>query len=239
MKIRYCLLGSVPALAGILLMIFIAVDTFILQGSFLNGTNQKYGVAQDLHMSEEDLEKAAYAMVEYVEGKRKDAQVMVVVDGRKTGFFTEKEMIHLVDVRNLISGFKVFRNICIIIFAIGAILFLWEKKIREFCVGFWIAWGILLIAAIVVGAMAFIDIDLVINGFHEIFFDNDLWILSFSEHRSLWMFQDEMYVDFLCYIAGIMIGILGITMVGTMIAYRTSQSIYKRNEKEQKRKWKY
>lgn len=244
MKVRYCLLGSVPALAGILLMIFVAVDSFILQGAFLDGTNAKYGVARDLHMSEEDLSKATYAMVEYVEGKIPDAQVMVVADGRKTGFFTEKELAHLVDVRNLIQGFKVFRNICIIIFFIGAILFLWKRKIRELCVGFWIAWGILLIAAIAVGALAFIDIDLVINGFHEIFFDNDLWILSFSQHRSLWMFQDEMYVDFLRCIAGIMTGILGITIVGTVIGYRAgkpkaslpSRYIYKRNEKEQIKK---
>ena len=232
MKIRYCLLGSVPALAGILLMIFVAVDSFILQGAFLDGTNQKYGVAGDLHMSQEDLTKATYAMVEYVEGKIPKAQVMVVVDGQKTGFFTEKELVHLEDVRNLIHGFKVFRNICIIIFAVGAILFLYKKKIRELCVGFWISWGILLLAAFAVGAFAFIDIDLVINGFHEIFFDNDLWILSFSKHRSLWMFQDEMYVDFLRYIAGIMTAILGITMVGTVIAYRTSQHIYERNDKE-------
>ena len=156
----------------------------------------------------------------------------MVVDGQKTGFFTEKELVHLEDVRNLIHGFKVFRNICIIIFAVGAILFLYKKKIRELCVGFWISWGILLLAAFAVGAFAFIDIDLVINGFHEIFFDNDLWILSFSKHRSLWMFQDEMYVDFLRYIAGIMTAILGITMVGTVIAYRTSQHIYERNDKE-------
>ncbi len=219
MQIRYCLLGSVPAMAGILLMIFVAVDSFIVQGAFLDGTNHKYGVAKDLHMSEEDLSKATYAMVEYVEGKISDAQVMVVADGRKTGFFTKKELIHLSDVRNLLQGFRVFRNICIIIFMFGAILFLWKKKIKEFCVGFWISWGILMVAAIVVGALATIDIDLIINGFHRMFFDNDLWLLSFSMHRSVWMFQDEMYVDFLLYIAGIMTTILGITMTGSIVAY--------------------
>ncbi len=224
MKIRYCLLGSIPALAGILLMIFVALDTFILEGSFLNGTNRKYEVAQDLMMSEEDLEKATYAMVDYVEGKISDAQVSVMVNGQETEFFTEKELVHLVDVRNLISKFKVFRNICIIIFFAGTILILWKRKIREFCVGFWIAWGILLIAAFAVGAMAFMDIDLVINGFHKIFFNNDLWILSFNQHRSIWMFQDEMYVDFLGYIAGIMMTILGITMIGTMGAYKFGAS---------------
>ena len=214
MKIRYCLFGSVPALAGILLMIFIAVDTLIIESSFFDTTNKKYGVAQDLLMSEEDLEKATAAMMGYVEGKLPDAQVSVVVDGERTEFFTEKELVHLVDVRELIRSFKIFRNLCIILVILGTLFFIWKKKIGEFCVGVWISWGILLILTIVVAAFAVTDIDLVINGFHEIFFTNDLWVLNFSLHRSLWLFQDQMYADVLRYIAGIMGAIFAVTMVG-------------------------
>lgn len=219
MKFRYCLLGSVPALAGILLMIFIAVDTLIIDSSFLDKTNQKYHVAQDLQMSETDLEKATEAMVDYVEGKISEAQVSVEVAGEKTEFFTEKELVHLVDVRELIHSFKNFRNLCIVLFILGILFFVWKKKIGEFCIGVWIAWGILFIVAIVVAAFAAVDIDLVINGFHEIFFSNDLWVLNFSLHRSLWLFQDQMYVDVLRYIAGIMGTIFTLTVVGTIIGY--------------------
>ena len=65
----YKIMGSISALAGILLLIYTAVCGFIINDSFLNHTNGKYNIYKKLSMTSKDLEKAVHGMISYVKGK--------------------------------------------------------------------------------------------------------------------------------------------------------------------------
>lgn len=212
MNFKTHVIYTIIALSGLLAILLIVADYYFIQGSFLDITNNKYNIAATLHMSPEDVSRAAHSMIDYVRGDIEDAQILVSVDGETTNFFTEKELLHLVDVRALVKSFMTFKIVCLVVFMIGLGICIWRKELKALCVGVWIAWGLLLILSVAVGIMAYIDVDLVINGFHEIFFDNDLWILSYRQHRSLYMFQDCMYIDFLLSIAKV----LGIILFGSV-----------------------
>ena len=97
-------MGSVPALAGILLVVLTVVNLILVQDSFLNYTNEKYSVHKTLSMSEDDLEKVVHSMISYVKGKSDSPQIAVEIHGKEMDFFNIKEVGHLEDVRVLVTG---------------------------------------------------------------------------------------------------------------------------------------
>ena len=102
MKNRSFFMGSISALAGILLVILLLIQTIVVQDEFLNYTNHKYRVEKNLAMSTEALEKVTEQMVAYVKGYVDTPQIIVNINGTETEFFNQKEIGHLLDVKELI-----------------------------------------------------------------------------------------------------------------------------------------
>lgn len=218
MKIKEYLLGSITIFAGIIFFLILLINIFLVQGSFLTYTNEKYQVDVSLSLSKEDLKKATYAMVDYVTGKIDSPQVTVSVKGKETDFFNEKEIGHLADVRAVIVLIYVIMAICGIVSLLGAV-YLWKRnKLVALRKGVYIAWSIILVLALVIAFIAVIDINILIVGFHKLFFTNDNWMLNFATDRSVWMFKEVMYADALIRIGAITGGIAVVTLGGAIIS---------------------
>lgn len=214
MKATNYIIGTISALAGIIFIIYMGISALLVQDSFLNYTNAKYGIAESLSMTEEDLQKAVHSMISYVRGDLEDAQVMVLVDGEETAFFNEKELVHLSDVRGVLEFLGKVTTAFLVVCVLGEVYLIVKKRAQEALNCVWIAWGIMIVCSVLIALVAMNDINQIVVGFHELFFSNDLWLLNPATDRSVWMFKNEMYSDALVRIAGIVAVTALVTMGG-------------------------
>ena len=148
---------------------------------------EKYDVLSDLPdmtMSEEDgLMAVTEHMMHYLRGDEgyDDLQIEVRMGGELRGFFTDREIAHMKDVRDLFVGaqrLRLFAAVICLICLVSMYLILRKEFLYVFSRSLLIGTGILfLLLAILAGILA-ADFSSAFVTFHHIFFDNDLWILD-------------------------------------------------------------
>ncbi len=230
MKNRNLFMGSISAFAGILLVILLLINLFVVQDDFLKYTNHKYHVEKNLSMSTEALDRVTEQMVAYVKSAVDSPQIIVEINGKDTEFFNQKEIGHLLDVRELISKLYITMLCMCIVCVIGMGNLIRKKAYDAVVNGIIFAWGILVFIVAGIGIAALVDINLVIDGFHEMFLGDSTWVLNPSLDRSVWMFMTNMYEDVLIVIGGI-VGAVALISIGTAV-------IAKKRIKEDKKRGK-
>jgi len=142
--------------------------------------NDTYAVVD---MEPEDLHEVTRHMIRYMQGRldRDDGlQIETVVGGQPRDFFSEIEIRHMVDVYDLFIVGLFIRDILVILLLFTSIFFLiWG---RDHVKRLFKAWqygsaGVFLILGTLVAIIA-INWHHAFVVFHEIFFDNDYWILD-------------------------------------------------------------
>lgn len=91
--------------------------------------------------------------------------------------FNEKEILHMIDVKNLFIWGRVIRTISLILTIILGFYFYRNKErkyVKFIFLGLFINWIILG----VLGALIYFDFNKYFTIFHHIFFTNDLWLLD-------------------------------------------------------------
>ncbi len=140
----------------------------------------KYNVTAHVRMEMDDLLDVTREMMAYLRGRREDLHIPTIVDGQPREFFNQREIAHMEDVRRLFLGGLALRRICIIGAAVCLILLIrlnaGIKKVlpASVCGGT----GLFFIAACGLAALISTDFTKYFIIFHQIFFDNDLWILD-------------------------------------------------------------
>ena len=183
----------ITAVAGVLVLIYIAFFSAVMNDSFLEKVNIRIGTHEKLGMSEEDLGKVARSMIYFTKGESDVLQVRVTMNGVERDFYNEKELLHIEDVRDLVREVRIFITVCGIVFVTGSIWAIWSKNVHKLAKGFLVGLGLVIVLAAVVGVIAVIDMQAVIYGFHNLFFDNDLWLLDSRTDMVIWLFSHEMY----------------------------------------------
>ena len=207
MKVTYRLVGSISALAGILLMILLLINCILIRDDFLNTTNSKYKVHKNLSITEEELENVVHQMIGFVKGQENSPQVEVLIKGEKVDFFNTKEIGHLEDVKILMRNLYISMWCMSFIFVGGVGFLVYKKNYEAISKGIFVSWGILVVASIFVGILAVIDIDIVVTAFHEIFLSGSQWVLNPALDRSVWMFRTRMYGDVILTL-GLIVGVV-------------------------------
>lgn len=164
-----------------------------MNDSFLADVNLEIGIHEKLEMSEEDLITVAQSMVYYTKGEVDTLQVRVTMGGVERDFYNERELLHIEDVRDLVREVRIFIIGCGIVFVIGTVALICSRDVTKLAKGFLISLGIVAALAAVIGLLAVEDINAVINGFHYLFFDNDLWKMNSQRDMVVWLFTQDMY----------------------------------------------
>jgi len=139
--------------------------------------NDTYAVVD---MEPEDLHEVTRHMIRYMQGREADLQIETVVGGETRYFFSEIEIRHMIDVYDLFSVGLILQNALIFLFVLTLAAFvIWGRErlcylLRSWQIG----------SAFVFLSLALLVLVIAINWhhafvvFHEIFFDNDYWILD-------------------------------------------------------------
>lgn len=226
----------ITAMAGTLVLLYIAFFGAVMNHSFLRDVNIKLGIHEKLQMSEADLAVVADSMVSFTKGEQDTLQVRVTMDGEERDFYNEKEITHIEDVRELVRNVRIFVVCCAVIFTVGTVALCFKKEIAKLAGGFLISLGMIIALAAFIAVVAVNDMQAVIHGFHHMFFDNDLWLLNPTKDMVVWLFTNDIYAEAIIRI-GVWLAILLLPpMILSIITVRKKKVGKAINENKQTRK---
>lgn len=198
MKIIQYILGILTAFCLMIILLITSVEavTYWTPG-FYEKEYAKYGVTEDVHMEMEDLLDVTHEMMLFLRGDRDDLHVMTTVNGQQREFFNEREIAHMEDVKGLFVGALILRRICMITALISLlIMFLLKGRAKTIlpktlCMGTGLFFAVLLLLAGIIST----DFSRYFIIFHQIFFDNDLWILDPATDLLINIVPEPFFMD--------------------------------------------
>ncbi|MBS6510893.1 MAG: TIGR01906 family membrane protein, partial [Clostridiales bacterium] len=173
------ILSAICGAFVVLGIILNCVNFFCFQKSFYRQEYQKLDTAEQIGMSDADLQNATDALLDYLRGKRDDLRVQAVVRGQQREVFNQREILHMADVKTLYLWAMRIGN-GLLILAVAFYLWAWlgKRDIKTILSGYLQGNYMLLGLIAALGIYAALDFNSFWTGFHKIFFTNDLWLLD-------------------------------------------------------------
>jgi integral membrane protein (TIGR01906 family) len=177
----FCGIANALSLVALILVLAVALPAFGMWFYYWQyDANNTYAV---VNMVPDDLHEVTRHMISYLRGdldRDYGLQIETVVGGQTRYFFSDIEIRHMVDVYDLVVIGLTVRNIAIILFVVTLIAFaLWGRNYIKCLLKSW-----QYVTASIFTLLASLVLVISINWhrawhiFHEIFFDNDYWILD-------------------------------------------------------------
>ncbi len=196
--------------------IFFIVGSMVFLGQlafFYSFEFDKLGVIEKagIHETSEDI---ADVFIAYFNEDIDEFQMTADVDGTERLLYNEREQLHMADVKLLVERGNMVTAICFLV-SLGVYLTLLFKQKKKLLRHF-IKSGIILYY----GTLAFLGISMILNFkdafriFHELVFNNDLWLLNAQKDYLLMLMPQPLYVDMLIY--SFIISAIGIISLGAV-----------------------
>jgi len=185
--------GVVNAICLITLILFVGIQLPAFGMWFYRWQYEMNDTYAQVNMEPEDLHEVTRHMIRYMQGREPDLQIMTTVGGEARTFFSEIEIRHMIDVYELFAIGLMVQNVLIVLFLLTLGLFLLKGRNHPALTGtppkegnglryLYRSWQIGT-AAVFLGLASLVAL-IAVNWhhafvvFHEIFFDNDYWILD-------------------------------------------------------------
>jgi len=198
MKLLQYILGILCAFSLVFILLITSVEAVAYwTPGYYEKEYTKYNVTSAVHMEMADLLTVTNEMMAYLRGNREDLHVDTIVNGQAREFFNEREIAHMEDVRDLFVGAIMLRWAAIAVIGVSLLILvlmkadlLWLMP-RTLCAG---AGLFFLIIAALAGIIS-TDFTRYFTIFHEIFFDNDLWILDPRTDLLINIVPEPFFID--------------------------------------------
>lgn len=177
---------------------------------------EKYQVADSLHMEMTDIMDVTDKMMAYLIGEREELSVVTRVDGREQDFFNEQDRFHMGEVKDLFLGGLQIRNYLLAaVVLLLLLLIVWKAEMRKILPrAYFLSLGVFGALTVILGALFASDFNKYFTIFHEIFFDNDLWMFDPAEDYMIRMLPEGFFYDFVIRIGGFFVG--GLILLGIL-----------------------
>ena len=219
MKIVHWFLGMTAILSVIVILLISSFEIGIYSDfGWYEKEYEKYNVTEDLEMKMDDVMDVTEEMMAYLRGDREGLVVWTTVNGEKQEFFNDREKAHMVDVQNLFLGGLTLRfsAIIVLVISLSGLIFTkgnWKRILpKSFLTGL----GAFLVISGGLGVLCASDFNKYFFLFHEIFFDNDLWLLDPATDLMIRMLPEGFFFDMVIRIGSIFIGMLAILLILSM-----------------------
>lgn len=198
MKIVHWFLGMTAILSVIVILLISSFEIGIYSDfGWYEKEYEKYNVTEDLEMKMDDVMDVTEEMMAYLRGDREGLVVWTTVNGEKQEFFNDREKAHMVDVQNLFLGGLTLRfsAIIVLVISLSGLIFTkgnWKRILpKSFLTGL----GAFLVISGGLGVLCASDFNKYFFLFHEIFFDNDLWLLDPATDLMIRMLPEGFFFD--------------------------------------------
>ena len=198
MKLLHRSFGLLFSIAMILILLVTAFDIAVYGDyGFFQKEYEKYQVLEDLNMDMDDVMEVTHHMMDYLRDRNDDMQIVTTVGGQTQEFFNGQDIFHMEEVKVLFMGMFRIRTVSAIIAALSLVVLLSTKAGARTIFGcFQAGMGIFFGLAAVLGAIIAVNFSQAFVIFHEIFFDNDLWLFDPRTDLMIRMLPEGLFMDF-------------------------------------------
>jgi integral membrane protein (TIGR01906 family) len=156
---------------------------------------KKYDISARTGINMTQLDQVAQKMADYFGGKSPTPQLTVTRHGQQFQLYSEKELIHLADVRVIIRLFFILQVISIVaLIAMGVLVFM-GRGLAEVLRGLQTGAAIAGLFTVVLIVWSMIDFNSLFLLFHYVSFSNNLWILDPTKDYLIMMFPEDFFND--------------------------------------------
>lgn len=175
---------------GLLVTMF---NLAVFNERFFETQYKALNTAESMNMSDEDLMLGTHTLLDYLQNKRDDINVEVVVEGKNVPMFNQKEIDHMVDVKDLFTGLNSLQMAAYVIFIILIVALTITNRMSSLTNSIYRALGVYLFVIGGIALYAFIDFSGFWVIFHKVLFSNDLWLLNPNTDRMINMFPEVFF----------------------------------------------
>lgn len=177
-------------------------------------------------IEKDDLKVAIDHLAQYITGFRKSLNHEVNIKGTTELIYGEREIAHMVDVRHIFDGIRV----AVAIYALALIASILRLKrenvlLKEMqSLAKYGAMGTLAIV-LVLGVLVSLDFTKYFIAFHELFFNNDLWLLDPETDVLIQMLPEVFFRDIAIAVlmASLALQVGFVTITGQIARFEVSQ----------------
>ena len=222
-------IASINALCVILLFLYVAVHLPSFNMGFYRwqyAVNDTYNVVS---MQPDELHRVTVHMLDYMRGRTPDLQIDAVVDGQIRPFFSEREILHMIDVYYLFVMGDNIRNLAaaLILGTIGLIGLMREPILLTLAKAFrWVS-GAFIVGFAALTFVISLDFNHAFIIFHEIFFFNDLWLLDPRYELLINIVPLQFFITLSAVIAALFFALLAAFFAAACYVCRRAQSTRK------------
>ena len=170
---------NTAALMYLILYVAVSLPTFTMP--FYNYAYAKNETHQLIGISEYDLARVTRLLIDYMRLNTDNLDIVVQIHGQSRPFFSEIEIIHMKDVQDLFMIGFMIRDIAVLLFTatlLSGFLYKQRPVLKEYAKSFIYGTIALIVAGGALTGVILADFNTAFTIFHEIFFDNDLWLLD-------------------------------------------------------------
>ena len=172
---------------------------------------EKYQVTEALDMEMDDVMTVTKYMMSYLKGKEETLSIESTIEGKKRDFFNEQDRFHMGEVQNLFLKGIWLRRIAIVILVSAFVVLRWKDK-EEWKVKLaktyeWTL-GVTVLLFGALGITISMNFARCFTIFHEIFFDNDLWLFDARTDYMIRMLPEGFFFDMVIRIGSYFAGLL-------------------------------
>lgn len=193
------LCAVIASIMLIIALLILSIEMFALNTDFFTSEYKKLDTAQDLGLSEQDLQTVTKNLLDYTAGARENLDMQASFYGVQREVFTDKtEKEHMVDVRALYINARDVRTACLIVTAVLltlAFVISGKRALRSLCGSFLRVSGAFLIIVAAIGIYAAIDFTGFWVSFHHVFFSNNLWQLDPNTSVLIRLVPEQFFSD--------------------------------------------
>lgn len=173
--------------------------TYLINSNWLYSYNwNRNNIPESTNLSIDDLNFISNKIKTYFSDNSEKLDVKIMVNGYENSIYNEKEIIHMIDVKNLIKIvyiISIFTTVILILCIISLIYFLKEKSYKLLSstikISFLIFGSIVLIFILA----SITNFTWVFTKFHMLSFSNDLWILDPKKDMLIMMFPERFFLE--------------------------------------------
>lgn len=223
------------------LLILCILISVILAAAFDEGfyikQYKRLGISESTGIKHDVLIRITTELLDYIKGTGQELDtIKAEVDGVERQVFNDKEITHMVDVRNLFDFAIALRDISILILLLItlALILCYKNKalLLKLLANAYIFFIKVTVAIVLIlTIISFINFTWVWDFFHIIFFNNDLWLLDPETDIMVVMLPEELFSAIVSKVVLQTAAIAGILYIAAKVLVRRDKKpVLKRNE---------
>lgn len=217
-------LAFLAALLLIVSLLFTALQLVLHDEAWFAARYESYGTAEAIGIPTDDITAALMRLIYYMEGDVPSIDLTVMENGVPVSMYNERETQHMVDVRELYQAWRGVRDLGVpaaALLILGACALLPRgQRMKALSKGYLRASIVFGLIVTVLGVWVVADFNSFWINFHYLFFDNDLWILSYATDRMIRICPQQLFYDIVVKFGLIFLAAFGALLVASIFGAR-------------------